>query len=131
VFTYTLHLENHAQAWGTQGNICITDTLPAGVQFVEMLRRRCWPDFCRENPEVTPGGVLSWCISPWGGNNWDDLYLAVRVRDTVHPGAPLVNTATIYSDDSTDVEPDYRDNTSTFTVVTTGTTLYLPVIMRR
>ncbi len=130
VFTYTLHLENHSPAWGTQGDVCVTDTLPAGVEFVELLRRRCWPDFCHETVQVSGDGVLSWCISPWADGSWDDLFLAVRLRDTVRPGAVLVNRATIFSDNAADVEPDYSDNSSSAAVTAQGASSYLPMILR-
>jgi len=93
--TYTLHLENHAQAWGTSGNVWVTDTLPPGLEFVSARDRLCQPYFCPRDPDRVAGRSLAWNYGALGSNNWRDLEITARVSEGVHTGAALVNTATI------------------------------------
>jgi uncharacterized repeat protein (TIGR01451 family) len=128
--TFTLHLENHAQAWGTAGDVWITDTLPAGLEFVSARERLCEGYFCPRDPDRIVGNAFAWSFGTLGNNNWRDLEITALVADTVHAAASLLNTATTRSTDPGDVEPNYADNTSSFTVRVAGAIRYLPLILR-
>jgi uncharacterized repeat protein (TIGR01451 family) len=114
LLTYTLHFKNDSQ-WWTTGNVWITDVLPTGVAFVNAVQRLCSPGnfFCERGPDYNDGTTLAWNIGLQCNGCWNDLVVTVRVADTARFGDVLTNTAIIASDDPNDVEPDYRNNTST------------------
>ena len=115
LLTYTLHVKNDA-AWQTNGEALITDTLPAGVTFVEAAWRLCGETyFCDATPDAIDGQTLTWGWNP--GSNigpgwWQDLIVTVQIDDDVADGTVLHNTAGIASTDLSDVEPDVANNTA-------------------
>jgi uncharacterized repeat protein (TIGR01451 family) len=131
LITYTLHFQNHSQAWWTAGNVWITDTLPAGLQFITSTQRLCGEAyFCPSTPNYD-GTSLTWNWGQMGNGWWNDFVVTVRVTDTAKGGAVFTNTATIASDDpANDVEPFYNDNTSVVTATIVQYKIYLPVIVR-
>jgi len=133
LLTYTLHFENHAQAWGTDGSVWVTDTLLSGAEFVAAAQRLCGPGdyFCERNPDRVDGSSWAWDYGGWGANSWNDLLVTVRVTDTARAGDVLSNTATIASDSSEDVEPNYEDNTSRCAVTVLPGHTFLPLVLRR
>jgi hypothetical protein len=52
------------------------------------------------------------------------------VTDTAKGGAVFTNTATIASDDPSDVEPFYNDNTSAVTTSIVQYKIYLPLVKK-
>ena len=135
LLTYTLHFENNSR-WWTMGHVWITDTLPAGLDFVSAKQRLCGGTyFCNRNPDRISGSALAW---DWNTNGtvgsdwWQDYVVTVRVTDTAKGGNVFTNTATIASHDpANDVEPFYNDNTSVVTVTVAQYKIYLPVIRRQ
>ena len=132
IVTYTLHFENDSP-WETQGNVLVTDTLPAGLEFVAAEWRPCSED-CQHNPNTNDGTLLAWNYGQWGGNSWNDLVLTLRVSDTLQGGTVLTNTAEIATDrPGDDVEPNYANNTSRFAVTVEAPgnrPVYLPIIKK-
>ena len=121
LLTYTLHLQNRAQAWETAGNVWITDTLPTGLEFVGAWQRLCGPGvyLCERSPNHDDGDHLAWNYGRMWNSNWNDLVITVRVTDTIRGGAVLTNTAIIASDDPvSDVEPFTAGNDISIHAVT-------------
>jgi uncharacterized repeat protein (TIGR01451 family) len=119
LLTYTLHLQNHSQAWGMQGQVWVTDTLPAGLEFVSAVQRLCGGDtyFCPRAPNYSTGMTMTWSFGQWDSNNWNDLLVTVRVTSTAQGGNVLTNTAVIASDNpASDAEPNTDNNTSAVAV---------------
>ena len=119
LLTYTLHFQNDSW-WGGMGDVWITDTLPAGVSFVDAAWRLCDPDgyFCPAPPDGIDGSAVGWQWASGGfGSWWQDLVVTVRISDTVQGGDLLRNQATIGSSDSGDIEPNYPNNTAVLDVV--------------
>jgi uncharacterized repeat protein (TIGR01451 family) len=115
LLTFTLHFRNQAQAWGTLGNVWITDTLPSGLEFVNATQRLCGSTyFCDRGPDYNDGATLSWNYGGMCPDCWNDILVTARVADTAQGGDVLTNTAAIASDDAGDVEPYYDNNTSAY-----------------
>ena len=121
LLTYTLHFKNDSQ-WQTNGHVWVTDTLPAGVQFVSAQQRDCWDVlFCDATPYNITGRTLTWDYGrQWCNGCWNDLIVTVRVTDTARFGDVLTNMAMIASDDPNDIEPNYANNTSTVVIPVIG-----------
>ncbi len=121
IVTYTLHFENDSP-WETQGNVLVTDTLPAGLEFVAAQQRQCGSgEYNCQSILDQSGSVLAWNNGRWGGNSWNDLVLTLRVSNTLRGGTVLTNSAEIASDDPAhDVEPNYDNNTSRYAVTMAG-----------
>jgi hypothetical protein len=132
LLTYTLHFENRAQAWGTNGTFWVTDTLLSGAEFVGAAERLCGPAlyFCERSPDREDGTAWAWQYDPWDPNSWNDLVVTVRVTDTAKGGDVLTNKATIASDDPEDIETDTDNNVSIHTVTVAQRPLFLPLQLR-
>ncbi len=116
IVTYTLHFENDSP-WGTNGNVLVTDTLPAGLEFVAAQQRQCDGYNCPHDPKTNDGTSLVWDYGQWGGNQWNDLVLTLRVSDTLRSGTVLTNHARIATGKpGDDVEPNYANNASRLAV---------------
>jgi uncharacterized repeat protein (TIGR01451 family) len=134
LLTFTLHFENNSP-WSTTGGVIITDTLPAGLEFVSSQLRLCGPVyFCDRPPDRTSGNALAWDwngVDPIGTWWWNDIVVTVRVTTTLTAGPVFTNTAQIVSrNPAADVEPNYANNTDMYTVAMILNRLYLPLIRR-
>jgi uncharacterized repeat protein (TIGR01451 family) len=131
LLTYTLRFTNTG-GWTTEGTVWVTDTLPAGVEFVSAVQRNCGAGifFCARDPDRQDGPALGWMHGTWSPGSWNEIVITVRVGGTVTAGDPLTNTATIASDSPLDVEPYYDNNTSEVVVVVAGSKVYLPMVRR-
>jgi uncharacterized repeat protein (TIGR01451 family) len=134
LLTYTLHFAS-AFPWGTTGSVRLTDTLPAGLEFVRSAQRLCGLSyFCNRPPDVMNGPVLAWDWNgsdPVGGGWWNDILVTVRVTNTFALGTTFVNTATIASSAyAVDTEPDYANNTAWAVIDLIVNRLFLPLIRR-
>jgi uncharacterized repeat protein (TIGR01451 family) len=133
--TFTLRYGNQARRWVDQtdwsGTVYVTDTLPAGLEYITSTVRWCGGPGC---PYVTPdvvGDHLIFDIGPQGDGWWNEIYLAVRVTDTAQMGDAFTNSVTIASSNPiSDVEPYTTNNTDSFTVSLRKYDLYLPLVMR-
>jgi uncharacterized repeat protein (TIGR01451 family) len=133
LLTYTLHFENQS-TWWTEGAVPITDTLPAGVEFVGAWWRLCGISyFCAAVPDRTSGRALSW---DWAGSDpvgewwWNDLLVTVRVTDVLGTGGVFTNTAVIASTSPADVEPTTGNNSDFHVFVVAIERLLLPLLRR-
>ncbi len=132
LLTFTLHFQNRSEAWWTAGTVWVSDTLPAGLEFVGARQRLCGGTyFCERGPDYSDGTTLAWSHGQMGNGWWNDLIVTVRVADTARGGDVLTNTATIASDSADDVEPYYDDNTSTCAVTVNLRFIYLPLIVKK
>jgi uncharacterized repeat protein (TIGR01451 family) len=130
LLTYTLHYFNQSSHWPSNQTL-ITDTLPAGLEFVSASQRLCGLGnfFCDMTPSQDLTGVLTWNNGNLGSNWWNDYVVTVRVTDTVQIGDRLMNQAQISADG--DIDPFPLNNTSAYTVtISNNFTVYLPFINR-
>jgi uncharacterized repeat protein (TIGR01451 family) len=113
MLTYTLHFAHNAQQWGTSGDVWLTDTLPAGTEFVGAVQRLCGDSyFCDRGPDWQDGSMIAWNYGRWWPGEWNDLLVTVRLTDTAEGGTLLTNTVKIATNDpANDVEPNVNDNT--------------------
>jgi uncharacterized repeat protein (TIGR01451 family) len=111
LLTYTLHIQNNTD-WWTTGNVLITDTLPAGLQFVSAQQRRCGSTFfCQRTPDVIAGQSLQWNWGQMKSWEWNDLIVTVRVTSSAQGGQVFTNMAEIASSDpANDQEPGLVNN---------------------
>ncbi len=134
LLTYTLHVANPTP-WWPEGEVWVTDTLPAGVEFVRAYER-CGADLCTWEPDVQDGRKVAWryCCGEHRCNPaqawwWGDIVVVVRIGSTTPAGTRLVNAGTVASAYADDVEPFYANNVSRVTTLVEGRT-YLPAILR-
>lgn len=125
--TFTLRYGNQAERGEDRtddsGTVYITDTLPAGMEYVTSTMRWCGGPQC---PYVTPnivGDDLIFDVGPHGDGQWNEIYLTVQVTDTALGGDSFPNQVEIASSNPvSDVEPYTSNNTDTETL-----TLYDPL----
>lgn len=133
LLTYTLRFANIALwRWKTEGTVWVTDTLPAGVEFVSAQQRFCDPGVydCTRDPNRQEGQALAWSHGDsWHGGAWNEMVIVARVG-SIAGGDVLTNRAVIASDSANDIEPDYANNASEVAVVVAGSREYLPLICR-
>ncbi len=133
LLTYTLRFANVALwRWKTEGTVWVTDTLPAGMEFVSARQRFCDPGvyYCTRDPDRQEGQALAWSHGAnWHGGAWNEMVITARVA-SAQAGAVLTNRAEIASDNANDVEPDYNNNASEVAVVVAGSQEYLPLICK-
>lgn len=105
----------HAGWWNLQGTAWLTDTLPAGTEFITASLRWCGGgDWCPVEP-VIQGDDLTWQLWELGVGSWNEIYLTVRLPDTLTGMDTVTNQALIASDQpEVDLEPDYANNTSVY-----------------
>jgi len=133
--TFTLRYGNQARRWADQtdqsGTVYVTDTLPAGLEYITSTMRWCGGPDC---PYVTPdfvGDHLVFDVGPQGDDGWNEIYLTVRVTDTAQMGDAFTNSVTIASSNPiSDIEPYTTNNTDSFTVSLRKYDIYLPLVMR-
>jgi uncharacterized repeat protein (TIGR01451 family) len=101
--------------WNLQGIAWLTDTLPAGTEFITATIRWCLEgDWCPFGP-IVQGDTLTWQLWSIGVGNWNEIHVTVRLPDTLTGMDTVVNQATIASDQpDVDIEPYYDNNTSIF-----------------
>jgi len=115
LITFSLTFGNDREGWqwwwGMQGNAVLTDTLPAGMEFVSAQQHWCGSgvEWC-ENTPTQAGNVLVWDLWPLHASEWNEIYVTVRITDTATGLDAFTNRAEIGSDQpDVDVEP-YTDN---------------------
>lgn len=115
VVTFSLRYGNrqpgHTWWWNTRGSVWITDTLPAGLEYITSTQRWCGGPDC---PYIIPDIVenrLVFNVGPQNTGGWNEIYLTVRITDTVAGGDLLTNQVEIASDQpAEDTEPYYDNN---------------------
>ena len=102
--------EGHEWWWNMQGTAWLTDTLPAGLEFITATLQSC--GWCPFTPDFEDGTHYAWNVgSMWTGYR-DEIYLTVRITDTATGLDTFTNWVEISSDQPiSDTEP-YRDNNS-------------------
>ncbi len=122
LITFSLAFGNnqpgHTWWWNLAGNAWLTDTLPAGLEFVSAQQHWCgWTDWCDRPPDEQDGNNLIWQLWPIHTGEWNEIYLTVRITDTATGLDILTNWAEIASDQpDVDVEPYYDDNSSYYDI---------------
>ena len=98
--------------WNLQGTAWLTDTLPAGTEYIQALSRWCGDTpWCPADPVDIQGDQLIWSLWPMGGDQWNEFYLTVRLPDTLTGQGTVINQAEIASDQpQNDLEVNYDDN---------------------
>jgi uncharacterized repeat protein (TIGR01451 family) len=99
--------------WGGQGNVLLTDTLPAEMSFVSSELLYCglenWCDF---EPTMNEGNIVFWELWPLGVGGHNEIRLTVMITAPVTSLDTLVNWVEIESDQpENDIEPNYDNNT--------------------
>ncbi|MFZ6030261.1 MAG: hypothetical protein ACOYYS_21310 [Chloroflexota bacterium] len=137
VVTYALFFGNdqagHTSWWNMQGNVLLTDTLPAGAEFITSTLRWCDGTFWCSTDVDVQDGQLRWQFGPMNGDNWNEIYVTIRLTDTLTEADTVVNRVQIGSDQpGKDLEVDYTDNeaVSVLPVVFPHFDVYLPLIIR-
>ncbi len=131
VVTFTVEFGNRNRWWGTQSGLHITDTLPAGMEFVRAWQPNDWAS--EWNPDSSSGGNISWS---WGPAQAEDRWafrIAARITDTQRCGTQvLTNKVEAYSDNPTDIEFLQDNNVSALPIQVPGTPcrLFLPVLIK-
>jgi len=109
---YRLYFRNDGNS--VARDVLLTDTLPASVAYVSWSSFS-WKDshelFGRQIEEtvIAPANQIVWPIGEVAGGDSGNIYLTVRVADTVTVGSLLTNTAVITTSDP-DTNP--TDNSS-------------------
>jgi len=120
VVTFGLRFGNrqpgHAWWWSLQGNAWMTDTLPAGFEFISSQQRFCgWSNWC-DNTPAQNGDLLTWQLWPIKAGEWNEIYLTVRIPDTADGRDTFTNWAEIASDlPDIDIDLNEEDNASAYT----------------
>jgi plastocyanin len=120
VVTFSLRFGNnqpgHAWWWSLQGNAWLTDTLPAGFEFISSQQRFCGPTNWCDNTPVQNGDELTWQLWQIKASDWNEIYLTVRIPDTADGRDTFTNWAEIASDQpEIDIDLNEGDNTSAYT----------------
>jgi uncharacterized repeat protein (TIGR01451 family) len=105
----------YAGWWNLQGTAWMTDTLPAGTEFITATQRWCGDHtWCPVGADVQ-GDNLIWQLWPMGGEQWNEFYVTVQLPDTLTGLDMVINQAVINSDQpELDIEPDYTNNTAVY-----------------
>lgn len=120
--TFSLAFGNDVEGWqwwwGMQGNAILTDTLPAGFEYISALQHWCGgTEWCDHAPETQAGSTNGWLLWPLNAGEWNEIYLTVRITDAATGLDTFVNTATIGSNQPTvDKEVDYTNNSNSYTL---------------
>lgn len=108
----------HAWWWHLQGDAWLTDTLPAGMNYVAAYQRWCGvevPQWCVRDPDEMDGQNLLWNMGPLGASHWNEILLTVHISENATGLDTLTNWATIASDQpAIDIEPYYDNNSSSY-----------------
>jgi uncharacterized repeat protein (TIGR01451 family) len=98
------------------GNAWLTDTLPAGLEYVTSTLHWCgWTEWCGVTPTID-GREYIWQLGPLNAGDWNEIYLTVRITDTATGLDTFTNDVTIASDQPiSDTEPYAANNTDSYT----------------
>lgn len=116
LITFTLRFGNdrygHEWWWNMQGNAILTDTLPAGLEFVSAQLRWCesseWCDF---DPTWEGDDQAVWELWPLNAGDWNEILVTVRITDTATGLDTFTNHVEIGSTEPvSDTEPYYTNN---------------------
>ncbi len=101
--------------WGLQGTAWLTDTLPAGTEFITATQRWCGDQsWCHVGPQVE-GDTLGWHLWQINPGTWNEFYVTVRLPESLTGMDMVVNQAVIAGDQPlVDLEPDYANNTAVY-----------------
>lgn len=116
VITYSLKFGNdqrgNAWWWNLQGNAILTDTLPAGVEYLSADMYYCgMVKWCSFGPNLLPGNKFVWPLWQFKGGMHNEIRLRVRIPNSATGLDTLVNQLDIGSDQSqNDGEHDYANN---------------------
>lgn len=120
LITFTLAFGNdqvgHAQWWTLQGHAILTDTLPAGFEYVSAQQQWCgWTEWCDQEPEIH-GDTLIWHLWDLHPQEWNVIRVTVRVPDTATGLDVFTNEVALGSSEpELDAEWDYGDNVDSLT----------------
>jgi uncharacterized repeat protein (TIGR01451 family) len=84
VITYWLGFGNDLPEWqwwwGMQGTARLTDTLPAGMEFITATMHWCGPEgeWCAMEPAID-GDQYSWGLWPIGAGQWNEMLVTARI----------------------------------------------------
>lgn len=119
IITFSLTYGNDREGWqwwwNTQGSVWVTDTLPAGLEFITATRRSWgWAPYL---PDVNDSVHLAWNTGNMPAGGEDAIYLTVRITDTATGLDIFTNWAEVASDQPiSDTEPYYDDNSNYYDV---------------
>lgn len=104
--------------WNLEGTAWLTDTLPAGLEYVTSTQHWCgWTEWCGAMPDID-GDEYTWQLWPLSAGEWNEIYLTVRITDTATGLDTFTNWVEIASDQPiSDTEPYYDDNVTSYDVV--------------
>ncbi len=135
--TYTLSFGNYREGyewwWGMQGDALITDTLPAGMEYITSTLSWCewihqeWCGF----PASVNNSVLTWHLWPLNSSEQYEIRVVVRITDTAQDGDIFVNLVEIASTKPfIDIEANYQDNLARHSSTVSYHLIYLPLVYR-
>jgi uncharacterized repeat protein (TIGR01451 family) len=117
LITFNLRFGNDHQGhewwWNLQGDAWLTDTLPAGFEYITSTQRWCGPEgeWCARPPDLEDGTHLTWHLWPIGAGGWNEIHLTVRITDTATGLDTFTNWVEIASDQPiSDTEGMYDNN---------------------
>lgn len=119
--TFSLAFGNDVEGWqwwwGMQGNAILTDTLPAGFEYISALQHWCGNgvEWCDHAPETQAGSTNVWLLWPLNAGEWNEIYLTARITDTATGLDTFVNQVSIASTQPTlDREPYSHNNSDSY-----------------
>jgi uncharacterized repeat protein (TIGR01451 family) len=122
IITFSLRYGNdqpgHTWWWNTQGNVYITDTLPAGLEYITSTLRWCGGPDCPYIVPTITGNRLVFEVGAQNAGWWNEIYLTVRLTDSAQGGDLFTNQVEIASNlPATDIEPYYDNNHDAYAVL--------------
>ncbi len=116
LITFSLRFGNgqpgHTWWWNMEDNAILTDTLPAGFEYVNAVRHWCGEtNWCEHDPDRWVGGSAVWDLWPLQVGQWDELYITARVPVNVDGLDSFTNHAEIAAiDPLRDTEAIFTNN---------------------
>lgn len=102
--------------WYTRGSAWLTDTLPAGLEFVQATLESC--GWCVQTPSRLDGSQVSWNFGSLGEGYRNTLLVTANVAGPLADGALLSNQAEIASDNpAVDIEAFWQNNQASLGLV--------------
>ncbi|MEJ5311947.1 MAG: PKD domain-containing protein [Anaerolineae bacterium] len=120
--TFSLRFGNNREGWqwwwGLQNNAVLTDTLPAGFEYVSAVQHWCgWTEWCEHNPEHWSANQAVWDLWPINAGEWNEIYITVRIPATATGLDTFINRAEIASSEPlNDVEVYTGNNAAEYRV---------------
>ncbi len=121
LITFSLRFGNAQTAaagglWEAPGDSWLTDTLPTELEFVSAIQRNCGSNgaWCENSPQII-GEALEWQIWTLHANEWNELYVTVRVAGDVDGTDTFTNSVTLTAFDPI-TEPYTDNNTDDYVV---------------